>query len=55
MFHFYTLGLQSYDTSNGTWGISNNPDNWNTPRATAFRNVRAGRLPNAFPSAGVYG
>ena len=53
--HFYALGSQSYDTSNGTWAVSNNPGNWNTPRAQAFRNVRAGLLPNAFPSTGVYG
>ena len=55
MTHFYALGSQSYDTAGGTWAISNNPNDWNTPRAQAFKNVRAGQLPNAFPGAGVYG
>jgi hypothetical protein len=42
VFHYYTLGVQSYDGPYGTWAITNDFNNTNTPKSVAFKEVRQG-------------
>lgn len=42
VFHYYTLGVQSYDGPNGTWAITSDFNNTNTPKSQAFKEVRQG-------------
>ncbi|HEX8913611.1 MAG TPA: PA14 domain-containing protein [Humisphaera sp.] len=55
-FHYFTLGSSPYNTPYGTWAITPTPGNLNTPKAQAFKEVRAGLgARNVDPSVGVFG
>jgi hypothetical protein len=42
VFHYYTLGVQSYNGPYGTWAVTNDFNNTNTPKSQAFKEVRQG-------------
>lgn len=53
-FHYYNLGANAYNGEFGTWAVTNDPNNLNTPKAQAFREIRNGvGVTNALASAGV--
>jgi len=53
-FNYYTLGAKSYNSPYGSWAITNDFNNVNTPKAQAFREVRLGvGVTNVAASAGV--
>jgi hypothetical protein len=41
-FNWFTLGAGSYDTRYGTWSITNDINNQDTPKMRAFRTIRRG-------------
>jgi hypothetical protein len=45
-FNYYTLGADPYDQQFGTWAITPTPNNVNTPKAQAFREIRGGAAAN---------
>jgi hypothetical protein len=54
-FNYYTLGSNEYDSHFGTWAITTDPNNVNTPKAQAFREIRGGvGVANVLASAGVF-
>ena len=55
-FHYFTLGSANYNSPYGTWAITNTPGKLDTPKALAFKEVRAGLgTRNVDPSVGVFG